>query len=690
MSTISINGNLFDPLNQLQELIDLGLHAEDASKSDYILIHTSQPLTSDQYDELENRGVKILEYVSANTYLCSYKSTDLEERIRSLPFVSWANPYLSQFVVQSSLKSMPPIFNPISVFTPVPKTSRLHLVNIVVHHDVDPNDDDVKLAVAMAARADPDSLAVSARQIRLQVQQQHLDDVAAIDAVYLIQQVHPFILFNNKAWQVLGCDTKIVGEETEYSGEGQVVGVGDTGFDVGKTDDTHHAFTGRVKKLYALGRPNKTDDPNGHGTHVSGSILGDGSSKTMGGRIAGAAPKASLALQSVLDTMNGLGGIPDDLGDLFIVPYREVGARVHTNSWGASSIFGQIPYDTSATQVDKFIWDNPDMLVLFAAGNDGADRNFDGVIDLQQIGSQAAAKNCLTVGASENNRPEIGVKYGYRWPSTPFRTDKMADNPAGMAAFSSRGPTREGRYKPDVVAPGTAVLSSLSRRAQADNQFGESSDPQWFFLAGTSMATPLVAGCAAVVRESLVKNGTEQPSAALVKALLINGAMELVGQYKPSEAGPSPNNNSGFGLVNLVNSIILPKQDNGGFKEGGPLSQGEGEDNPITITIPKLTSELAAEGSTLKVTLVWSDPPGAELQNDLDLIVKSSDGQERHGNMGEEGVFDRVNNVEQVTWTGIPEGETQIIVRAFRITRREAPQPYAVVWSINRPLKPKK
>jgi serine protease AprX len=84
---------------------------------------------------------------------------------------------------------------------------------------------------------------------------------------------------------------------------------------------------------------------------------------------------------------------------------------------------------------------------------------------------------------------------------------------------------------------------------------------------------------------------------------------------------------------------------------------------------------------TLKVTLVWSDPPGVMLQNDLDLIVNVSNGQERHGNMGTSKNFDRVNNVEQVIWENIPPGDVKITVRAFRIT--QFPQPYAYAWRIS-------
>src|SRR5215213_10723706 len=153
----------------------------------------------------------------------------------------------------------------------------------------------------------------------------------------------------------------------------------------------------------------------------------------------------------------------------------------------------------------------------------------------------------------------------------------------------------------------------------------------------------------------MVSYGMPTPSAALINALLINGAVELTGQYSPSEAGPSPNNNSGFGRIDLLGSVILPGPNpDAGFGDGGPLSQGE--EDTFTVEIPQETpgnDSVANEvptgvgttglGATFKITLVWTDPPGALLQNDLDLIVKAADGSERHGNMGTSNGFDSVN-----------------------------------------------
>lgn len=693
MPVISINGNDLNPENQGPVLRAFGLESEDASKSNYILIQTKELLEDEQEGELERLGVDIQEYVSQKTYLCCYKPNDLAA-IRSLPFVAWANVYMDMFVVQSSMKSAS-VPNAVAGFAKaVPKSSRRRMVDVVLHHDVDPTSQEIQEALCMATRADTSSMKIGAKKVRMMVQDQHLDEVAAIDGVRSIHEVHAAVLFNNKAVPIIKGDANTSGDHPigtaeakdkasalPYEGEGQIVAVGDTGFDKGSTTDTHPAFKGRIKHLYALGRTDRSDDPDGHGTHVCGSVLGDGTSEKMGGKIQGTAPKATLVLQSLLDSQNGLGGIPDDLTKLFIQPYEEQDARIHTNSWGSNAPGRQLPYNVNSEEIDRFVWEHQDMVILFAAGNAGIDADQDGIIDKNQIGSQAAAKNCITVGASENDRPDIAKTYASWFPNKPFDTDRVADHPNGMAAFSSRGPTKEGRIKPDVVAPGTSILSTRSSKLlKPSTTFGTSADPEWFFNGGTSMATPLVAGGVALIREALVKSGNKSPSAALIKALLINGAVELPGQYVPSEAGPSPNSSSGYGRVNLKNSIppAAKEGDNpaSGYREGGPLTQGQ-TDSELVIKVPK------DGGQTLKVTLVWTDPAGASLQNDLDLIVTAADGSERHGNMGDKKEFDRANNVEQVVWAKVPGGDVKVQVRAFHIFKREFAQRFAVAWSLN-------
>ena len=695
MAQISINGYTFDPVAQAQDLKAARLDSADTSESNYVLIQTSGPLDDDQKAALTKTGAVILEYIADDAYLCRYPPASLRP-VRKLPFVVWAGVYAPGLKVTPSLRRAASAEAAAGLpIVGAPSASReVHRVDVVLHDGANVRSRQLKEQIAAAARLNVRDLDVGRNKIRVGVQARYLNDLAGIDQVRSIEEVPVRRLFNNVAGPIIHAQVVVNG--TAYQGKGQVVAVGDTGFDKGSKTNVHPAFTGRVAKLYALGRtsPAKADDPDGHGTHVCGSVLGNGNSSSMGGAIKGTAPQATLVVQSLLDSGGGLGGIPADLHDLFTPPYTNNKARVHTNSWGSTQ--PGLPYDASATEIDDMVWNRQDLVICFAAGNDGIDANSNGVVDPKSVGSQSAAKNCITVGASESLRPRIKatfVTYGDVRPSSfpvnPLKTDPMANNAAGMAAFSCRGPTQEKRIKPDVVAPGTSILSTHSRAAApAQPLFGTSSDPMFFFDTGTSMATPLTAGCAAVLRETLVRNGYPNPSAALIKALLINGAVELVGQYNPSEAGASPNNNSGWGLVDLAGSVIIPGPNpNAGFGDGGPLKQGDS--SSIVVNVPEgKRGQKAVRGAgttgispTLKVTLVWSDPPGAALQNDLDLIVRAHNGQERHGNKGTGSGFDRLNNVEQVFWANIPPGDAKITFRAFRIT--QFAQPYAYVWRLS-------
>src|SRR5262249_34667087 len=177
--------------------------------------------------------------------------------------------------------------------------------------------------------------------------------------------------------------------------------------------------------------------------------------------------------------------------------------------------------------------------------------------------------------------------------ANPLASDRTADNPDGIVAFSSRGPTRDRRFKPDVVAPGTYVLSARSRDTMSTG-WGVSADSLYMFDGGTSMATPLVAGCCALVREYLSsQKNIDRPSAALVKAMLINGAVGIPGQYTPSECGPVPNFVDGFGRVDMQATIgsgadrIVVLQD-----ENQALDTDE--EQQVAMQIPAGATELKA------------------------------------------------------------------------------------------------
>ncbi|KDN60949.1 hypothetical protein CSUB01_07318 [Colletotrichum sublineola] len=618
--------------------------------------------------------------------------------------------------------------------------------------------------------------------IRLNVEEGVLKSIADLDEVRVIHPVNERVLMANVTRRLLGfpvLDTSSTTNRDEstlplstpptsvlfssssscrYQGRDQLVCVADTGFDKGSTTDVHRDFTGRVKALHSWGRKGSSDDPDGHGTHVCGCVLGRGR-HSVEGEVSGTAPAASLMLQSFFVKFNWqwnsvLGGYPSDLGRLFAQAY-EAGARVHSNSWGTppseKDNFKQRPYDASAESIDRFIWDHQDMTVHFAAGNDGQDSNLDGRVNERSLGAEASAKNCITVGASENLRPTLtsGKKgapytYGFFWPSkfprNPLKDDHQADNPDGLAAFSSRGPTAENRLKPDVVAPGTAILSTRSRNMKLVSDVdraGVSGDDSYRYLSGTSMATPQVAGCCAVVREALLANGYRDvktvassgnrdddsaasvitnPTGALIRALLINGAVTIKGQYVSSDLGDGPNPHSGFttkGRVNVTETLAMiePKTPGMGGYGVGFIKEETEEPFAVRIQVPGLASLGTAMGGgrggsngntnggssnesqdslTFKVTMTYADLPGAALANDLNLVVLSGDGtMQRHGNQGDQEFpagsqrpFDRRNNVEQVVWPYITGDSVQVLVQPYRMMLTDVPFAYA--WSFSR------
>ena len=429
------------------------------------------------------------------------------------------------------------------------------------------------------------------------------------------------------------------------TGEGQIVAVADSGLDLGRLDDLHpdlQSTLGKMPKVVMLkswaGR-SVPDDPDGHGTHMAATIAGTGAAS--GGQFRGIAPGASIYFQSILDA-DGKPAPPANLADLFWPAYA-AGARVHVDGWGG----GPNAYRESASQVDGFVRKYPDFLTIFGAGNSGPSP--------RTITDEANSKNALVVGASLLPRPALA-------PGS--HTGLPAD-------FSSRGPAGDGRIKPEIYAPGSSVVSARSRLTEG-NLPGY---PEYTRMQGTSMAAAVAGGGSALLMEYFKKNlELTTPSAALVKAALINGAIAM-------EGGPSER---GFGIMDLAGTIIALKDGSFQFSdEWAGVAQGDEIVFKYTVTDSL---------SPFKATLAWTDPaaePGSAqtLVNDLNLVVETPDGSSYYGNhfLGKNAP-DRINNVEQVVLPAPQAGEYTLRVSGATIRRNTVSgsitpaQDYALVW----------
>ncbi|HVK26610.1 MAG TPA: S8 family serine peptidase [Actinokineospora sp.] len=708
---VRATGNAFD-FADAQAAEDQAPTSVDPDRIAYHLVRLVGPAPAAWLTWLTQHGVTVLDSLDDLTLLVS-ALPEAADQLRAQAWVTGVTPYRAAMSVAPALRTGGTRRLDAATMADPGGYRTVGQVEIAVFpgEDLDP-------VVAVVDGAGGLVISAESGVVIASVPGAAITELAELTAVRSIAPHHWEVAHNDQARKIMRVPADNTFDATPLTGSGQIVAVADSGIDTGAADTLHPDLRGRVAGITSW--PTKTsiknlvNDPpgldkgpgdpfSGHGTHVAGSVLGDGRAAKAAGNgtvPSGVAPGARVFFQAIgqktawktaeqltaagipvpakwpPDAVN-LQGLPANLLPLFEQAY-EAGARIHTNSWGAPA---QGAYTTTSQTVDKFIWDHQDMLILFAAGNAGADTDTDGLIDPDTVDAPGTAKNCLTVGASENVRPansqpppgrnkrwsELKNKDGtLRYPALG-PAGHVSDNPDGLAAFSSRGPADDQRTKPDVVAPGTNVLSTIS------TVFPQDTDPLWGRLpaghplrpfycwsGGTSMATPLVAGAVAVIRQHLVEQRRHHPSAALLKAMVVHGAVPLPGQFPTEVAGPTALA-AGFGRVDVVRSLTTVSTRPVLFSDSAADAVQTGEMRVLRV-------EGVTAGEPLRVTLVWTDAPsgsGGGLVNQLYLRVGDPDGTLFDGDVSP--FPDPVNNVQQVTIPAALSGDYEVGVFGFNV-----------------------
>jgi hypothetical protein len=352
----------------------------------------------------------------------------------------------------------------------------------------------------------------------------------------------------------------------------------------------------------------------------------------------GVAPGAKMTMFDVdVAVTDNFVNVPS-LYDVCLPPAYGAGARIHSDSWGTPGMTSQT---SKSLDVDQFTYENPDFLFVVAAANDGTD-------GYKSVGSPGVSKNALTIGAT------------------------AAGDHDELVYFSSIGSTYDGSIKPDIVAPGQSLMSAGVRNLTA----GETDSCNVQLLSGTSMATPIAAGAAVLVREYLespehwgasctpsysscpeVNPGKSGGfiSGALLKAAMIHSGEPISGyQSRDGSAvpagnltAPPPDVFQGWGQVLLKN--LLPVAGVYDFNlyvaDYQPLQSLQARYFSVEVTDTSLP---------LRVTLSWTDPANVvwaakNLLNDLDLIIVSPTGYYFYGNNNK---GDEHNPVERYVQAG--------------------------------------
>ena len=398
-----------------------------------------------------------------------------------------------------------------------------------------------------------------------------------------------------------------------------------------------------------------------HGTHTSGTIAGDAggtvgattytaSTPTSSGHelADGMAPNAQLLFQDIGNDTTGCLSITD-LGGT-IRQAHAAGAGIHSASWGSSSAG---VYSGSDRLTDNALSVVEDMIFVVSAGNSGSGAT--------TTGSPGNAKNVITVGALLHAGSRV------------------------VASYSSRGPTVDGRIKPDIMAPGSSVISASGDGSTT----GTIEAPISKGLSGTSMAAPTIAGNAGLMRQFFMDGfyprggktagDSYTPSGMVMKAVLLNGTNPLLSSNtSPTDQFATGSYGWGRGYLdsNLWFNTTPSAQGNDLrrmriFERTNAAGVKTGDSQQYTI------SNVQA-GQELRATLTWYDPePSAgaalSLVNNLDLEVDGPGGTSYKGNVFTSGVStaggsaDVRNTVEQVRLTAPTPGSYTFRVKATNV-----------------------
>jgi subtilisin family serine protease len=632
-----------------------GLSAQKPA-SGLFLVQFENPLPLARRAELRALGVELLKYVPDDAFIARFNHVS-PDKVGALDYVRWVGPYRSDDKIHPNLSA---------AVRGALTANQTVAVNVLISPGATPAEiAGVRTALSSVQH---ESRLRQGTILRGSLEPARLPALAQSGAVLWLERAPKRKLVDEAAAKIVGGNDSNVGTPTltqqlGFNGAGVTVCVADTGLDTGNTNTMHLDLRGRVTGFKYYGSLTDGSDGYGHGTHCAGIVAGNaatGETDPDTGAFygLGVASGASLFIERLFD---------DDANEVSPAPGNaslaqdavRAGAHIGANSWG-NDVQGE--YDIDAAQFDELVRDadastpgDQPYILEFSAGNAGPNS--------ETMDSPASAKNVIATGASENVPGMLAMTYGL-----------YADGPDVVADFSSRGPCADGRIKPDVVAPGTWIASAASSAAPNEAAVAWSAiDDYYVYMGGTSMAGPHAAGAAAVFVQYYKSLHTNtMPSPALVKAALINSADEL--DQANGGPGPVPNNDEGWGRINLANIIIT--------NIASAPRYYQYLDQTVLLTNSQMYAQhIFVQGSDepLKITLTYTDVPGfpgalPALVNDLDLEVVAPDGTLYRGNQFGAGVSvpqapspDQLNNVEGIYLAQPAPGDYLVRVRGSKI-----------------------
>lgn len=633
---------------------------QDTSQFRHMRLETERTLSDADRRELEKIGVRFLKLTGATRWIISVDpslAVTLRERSGAVASVA---PFTREEKIGEGIAGS-------TCF------GRRAALRITFHEDV-PFDEARAIVLGSGAQlADPFATTFGMlRSVEVSGDRAELERLAAEDAVLFVSRPLRRIEPHNARAAALSSVTPLHAAPYDLTGEGVKIAV----FDIGMPEATHPEFGGRITRMTASGSAST------HPSHVTGTIAARGINTLAKGM----APSAQIVALEVDDEWF-------KTKDNHLV---QQGLRADNNSWGyvlgwnqnnesggwewavgTRELFGSYSYET---QVNDALAVKTGTLLVHSAGNDNNDFGPDVApfVHKHLAEPDDSRTYCYSANGSGNDcsapcqrcETERHPKDG---PFFSIGLVASAKNIVSVGAinenktttsFSSRGPTLDGRIKPEVVAKGSS-------------QFSTSTGTGYTSLSGTSMSAPVVTGISALLIEQWRRSmGGTNPESSMLRALLIHGAEDI--------GNPGPDFTFGFGLVNAKASVDAVRNDsNGGKIRSDLLTTGQSREYNVNFTA----------GQPARVTVAWLDPEGAfneedalpKLINDIDMKVIDPSGAEIRPWIldaanpeapATRGVNNR-DNVEQIEIASPAGGSHRIVVTGRAIAK--GPQRFSLV-----------
>lgn len=558
--------------------LSLSAHEEKISDPDsrnsLYKVKMAGELNDSQLEALKNKGIEVVEYNGKGSYLLK---SDSAASIKSISFLGSAESFSSSKKIHGSLKNI----------MALGASANSVKINIAIREGS--SFADVKALLGRHGGKVNGRKMMYGNRVSADIPLNSLSEIAEYDIVRSIETADRVKIIHNSA---AAKTSKVVRARNEFglTGRGVSGGIWDEG-----PVDMHDDLV-NVVSVVEKGKASN------HATHVAGTIAGSGENNSSA---RGMAPDTSLF------SYNFAGkDVPGEMAKAV----QQHGISFSNNSWSyangwsyhyilklwlwwGDTNFGR--YSQESAAFDELV-NKTDLIVLFAAGNDRGEKGTDEPYLDMTIGRGNTAPHgedgpyrSLDVTASAKNVITVGA----------------VDSKGKMTSFSSWGPTKDGRVKPEIVAVGDHVTSTV-----CNNEYAT--------YSGTSMATPAASGGVAMLIEQFQAFNGKKPGAAVIRSLLAATAKDL--------GNKGPDYVFGFGLIDIYSAAALIEDDH---KENTLITDSVKKAKSARTKLYKIKVDSGTRN--LKVALAWIDPaaaPDAEftLVNDLDLKVYRADGSKTH------------------------------------------------------------